>query len=210
MTVWMYGSEGTEKVFIEIWHGFLLFPPAVKEEPDVEVRMVNGKSKKVRKPRTIYSSYQLAVLQRRFQSAQYLALPERAELAAQLGLTQTQVRLQGTTSSTDKPNTGSRYMDCGIFHDLHMATVDSLKCLEGEGETRCLQSASSQLDAIKSCILDLEVFSPTAWIVGENVLKCNFLHVRLSGSCSSCWYTWTSRSVIWGWSTEKLEISFEV
>lgn len=64
----------------------------MKEEPDVEVRMVNGKPKKVRKPRTIYSSYQLAVLQRRFQSAQYLALPERAELAAQLGLTQTQVR----------------------------------------------------------------------------------------------------------------------
>ncbi|XP_037647186.1 homeobox protein Dlx3b-like [Sebastes umbrosus] len=65
----------------------------VKEEPDVEVRMVNGKPKKVRKPRTIYSSYQLAVLQRRFQSAQYLALPERAELAAQMGLTQTQVKI---------------------------------------------------------------------------------------------------------------------
>lgn len=65
---------------------------AVKEEPEPEVRMVNGKPKKIRKPRTIYSSYQLAALQRRFQKAQYLALPERAELAAQLGLTQTQVR----------------------------------------------------------------------------------------------------------------------
>lgn len=58
--------------------------------------MVNGKPKKIRKPRTIYSSYQLAALQRRFQKAQYLALPERAELAAQLGLTQTQVTLQLT------------------------------------------------------------------------------------------------------------------
>ncbi|XP_058039120.1 homeobox protein DLX-3 isoform X2 [Ahaetulla prasina] len=64
---------------------------AVKEEPEPEVRMVNGKAKKIRKPRTIYSSYQLAALQRRFQKAQYLALPERAELAAQLGLTQTQI-----------------------------------------------------------------------------------------------------------------------
>lgn len=66
----------------------------MKEEPEPEVRMVNGKPKKIRKPRTIYSSYQLAALQRRFQKAQYLALPERAELAAQLGLTQTQVRLR--------------------------------------------------------------------------------------------------------------------
>lgn len=63
-----------------------------KEENEPEIRMVNGKPKKVRKPRTIYSSFQLAALQRRFQKTQYLALPERAELAASLGLTQTQVR----------------------------------------------------------------------------------------------------------------------
>jgi hypothetical protein len=47
--------------------------------------------KKVRKPRTIYSSLQLHQLARRFQRTQYLALPERAELASALGLTQTQV-----------------------------------------------------------------------------------------------------------------------
>lgn len=52
----------------------------------------NGKGKKMRKPRTIYSSLQLQQLNRRFQRTQYLALPERAELAASLGLTQTQVR----------------------------------------------------------------------------------------------------------------------
>ncbi|KAJ6660743.1 hypothetical protein lerEdw1_017369 [Lerista edwardsae] len=69
--------------------------PAEKEDGEPEIRIVNGKPKKVRKPRTIYSSFQLAALQRRFQKTQYLALPERAELAASLGLTQTQVRDDG-------------------------------------------------------------------------------------------------------------------
>uniref|UniRef100_A0A914VVM4 Homeobox domain-containing protein n=1 Tax=Plectus sambesii TaxID=2011161 RepID=A0A914VVM4_9BILA len=57
-----------------------------------EVR-INGKGKKIRKPRTIYSSLQLQALNKRFQRTQYLALPERAELAASLGLTQTQHRV---------------------------------------------------------------------------------------------------------------------
>ena len=47
----------------------------------------------MRKPRTIYSSLQIQHLERRFQRTQYLGLPERAELASNLGLTQTQVRL---------------------------------------------------------------------------------------------------------------------
>ncbi|KAH0627440.1 hypothetical protein JD844_003136 [Phrynosoma platyrhinos] len=57
-----------------------------------EIRF-NGKGKKIRKPRTIYSSLQLQALNHRFQQTQYLALPERAELAASLGLTQTQVMM---------------------------------------------------------------------------------------------------------------------
>ncbi|XP_053821183.1 homeobox protein DLX-4 [Vidua chalybeata] len=57
-----------------------------------ELRLA-GKGKKLRKPRTIYSSLQLQALNQRFQQTQYLALPERAELAAQLGLTQTQVKI---------------------------------------------------------------------------------------------------------------------
>ena len=58
-----------------------------------DVMLTKGKKKKMRKPRTIYSSLQLQALNRRFQQTQYLALPERAELAATLGLTQTQVTL---------------------------------------------------------------------------------------------------------------------
>ncbi|KAL7869842.1 hypothetical protein AOLI_G00138300 [Acnodon oligacanthus] len=64
---------------------------SVGAEPG-ELRL-GGKGKKLRKPRTIYSSGQLAALQQRFQQTQYLALPERADLAAQLGLTQTQVKI---------------------------------------------------------------------------------------------------------------------
>ena len=64
------------------------------EKPTViengEIRL-NGKGKKIRKPRTIYSSLQLQALNQRFQQTQYLALPERADLAAKMGLTQTQV-----------------------------------------------------------------------------------------------------------------------
>jgi len=76
-----------------------LFTLLEKEESEPEIRMVNGKPKKIRKPRTIYSSFQLAALQRRFQKTQYLALPERAELAASLGLTQTQVHTRFTRIS---------------------------------------------------------------------------------------------------------------
>jgi len=72
-------------------------PPSPKDDDDAEKCLSlerpsgGGKGKKMRKPRTIYSSLQLQQLNRRFQRTQYLALPERAELAASLGLTQTQV-----------------------------------------------------------------------------------------------------------------------
>lgn len=87
---------------------------------------MNGKPKKVRKPRTIYSSFQLAALQRRFQKTQYLALPERAELAASLGLTQTQVGLSRRGALSACPRAGP-------------LTLDALGCGRGkEPGPRCL------------------------------------------------------------------------
>ncbi|XP_007940118.1 homeobox protein DLX-4 [Orycteropus afer afer] len=61
--------------------------------PEPLERRPQAPAKKLRKPRTIYSSLQLQHLNQRFQHTQYLALPERAQLAAQLGLTQTQVKI---------------------------------------------------------------------------------------------------------------------
>ncbi|PKK29509.1 distal-less homeobox 2 [Columba livia] len=84
---------------------------AEKEDCEPEIRIVNGKPKKVRKPRTIYSSFQLAALQRRFQKTQYLALPERAELAASLGLTQTQVGLSRRGALSACPRAGPLTLD---------------------------------------------------------------------------------------------------
>ncbi|XP_036889420.1 homeobox protein DLX-4 isoform X2 [Sturnira hondurensis] len=65
--------------------------PSLSPEPSE--RLPQAPTKKLRKPRTIYSSLQLQHLNQRFQHTQYLALPERAQLAAQLGLTQTQVKI---------------------------------------------------------------------------------------------------------------------
>ncbi|KAM6175265.1 homeobox protein DLX-4 [Erethizon dorsatum] len=64
----------------------LLSPEPLERHPQIP-------TKKLRKPRTIYSSLQLQRLNQRFQHTQYLALPERAQLAAQLDLTQTQVKI---------------------------------------------------------------------------------------------------------------------
>ncbi|NXR75668.1 BOX5 protein, partial [Pycnonotus jocosus] len=66
--------------------------PPTLPNPSIPPRP-SGPGRKLRKPRTIYSSVQLQALNQRFQHTQYLALPERAELAAQLGLTQTQVKI---------------------------------------------------------------------------------------------------------------------
>ena len=77
------------------WFGPSFDPLSGEQDLVVEhgelITRVNGKGKKIRKPRSIYSSLQIQQLERRFQRTQYLALPERAELAASLGITQTQV-----------------------------------------------------------------------------------------------------------------------
>ncbi|XP_061299909.1 homeobox protein box-5-like [Pezoporus flaviventris] len=90
-----YPPPGAQHPPAQLAHGARL-QDAEHEKPlagaNGELR-ISSKGKKLRKPRTIYSSLQLQALNQRFQQTQYLALPERAELAAQLGLTQTQVKI---------------------------------------------------------------------------------------------------------------------
>ena len=68
-------------------------PDQVVVENGELITRVNRNGKKIRKPRSMYSSLQIQQLERIFQRSQYLALPERAPLAASLGITQTQVGL---------------------------------------------------------------------------------------------------------------------
>lgn len=75
--------------------------------PEPSEQRPQAPTKKLRKPRTIYSSLQLQHLNQRFQHTQYLALPERAQLAAQLGLTQTQVRRVQPSCSWPAPEMSS-------------------------------------------------------------------------------------------------------
>nr|ABC86114.1 ANTP homeobox protein [Trichoplax adhaerens] len=71
----------------------------------------NNKGKKNRKPRTIFTSAQLNELNNRFRLSHYLGLPERADLAASLGLTQTQVKIwfQNRRSKLKKSTGGRGY-----------------------------------------------------------------------------------------------------
>ncbi|KAK2111706.1 Homeobox protein DLX-4 [Saguinus oedipus] len=84
-------SSGAVNVGVETLHSEDSEKPQLSPEPSE--RRPQAPTKKLRKPRTIYSSLQLQHLNQRFQHTQYLALPERAQLAAQLGLTQTQVKI---------------------------------------------------------------------------------------------------------------------
>lgn len=83
------------------------------------------KSKKPRKSRTIYSSEQLKRLNQEFNNAQYLNLPDRAKLAAELTLSQTQVKIwfQNRRSKLKKHGNG-----CGGASDsqsCHSNNIDS-------------------------------------------------------------------------------------
>ncbi|XP_002160235.3 homeobox protein DLX-1 isoform X1 [Hydra vulgaris] len=63
------------------------------EDDDEDLTGKTKGSKLPRKPRTIFTSHQLRELNRSFERTHYLSLPERAELAHGLGLTQTQIKI---------------------------------------------------------------------------------------------------------------------
>ncbi|CAF0798413.1 unnamed protein product [Rotaria sordida] len=89
-----------------ILNGSETLPGATGPPPTLSLPKITAKGKKIRKPRTIYNPLQLQALNKRFHRTQYLALPERAELAAMLALTQTQVKIwfQNKRSKEKKSN----------------------------------------------------------------------------------------------------------
>ena len=87
------------------------------------ITRVNGKGKKIRKPRSIYSSLQIQQLERRFQRTQYLALPERAELAASLGITQTQVGLETQIQSFQTMEKIYQKVGLDLFENLKIVQI---------------------------------------------------------------------------------------
>jgi hypothetical protein len=90
-SLWSFKPDYLPLVLLPLFSSILPSPLDSVVEHGELITRVNGKGKKIRKPRSIYSSLQIQQLERRFQRTQYLALPERAELAASLGITQTQV-----------------------------------------------------------------------------------------------------------------------
>lgn len=87
------------------------------------------KSKKPRKSRTIYSSEQLKRLNQEFNATHYLNLPDRAKLAAELNLSQTQVKIwfQNRRSKLKKNGTsfGGNLSDDQSCHSNQDGGMDS-------------------------------------------------------------------------------------
>ena len=84
----------------------------------------------MRKPRTMYSSLQIQQLERRFQRTQYLALPERAELASILGLTQTQVGSKGISDRKQSRDFKRGFL-VQCLNNLHKFHKEKIKTFPG-------------------------------------------------------------------------------
>ena len=75
--------------------GYLSIPPVLPgfPLPGLFQHDSPGKHCRRRKARTVFSDQQLNGLEKRFEAQKYLSTPERVELASQLSLSETQVRL---------------------------------------------------------------------------------------------------------------------
>ncbi|CAF1237931.1 unnamed protein product [Rotaria sp. Silwood1] len=164
------------------------------DERDIQPKLTI-KGKKIRKPRTIYSSMQLQVLNKRFQRTQYLALPERAELAASLGLTQTQVKIwfqnkrskqkkivknvshhSSSSSSSQSPNPNpSHHRISRIINNKHNDSMFLVK-QEQEQQHPSISSTSSSSTSIISNPIESNSFNINA--VSSSSSSSPYAHIE--------------------------------
>lgn len=152
--------------------------PRQQQQASLSMPKLTAKGKKIRKPRTIYNALQLQALNKRFNRTQYLALPERAELAAMLALTQTQVKIwfQNKRSKEKKfsrqgPRSRATVESDPNGNGEEMFSDDETSSTSTNNNDTSLNAAQSLAPACESKDVDMPTNNPTIIKSSPNIYE---------------------------------------